>query len=59
MYFQEEKLLLKLKSSGSAVGFLPQNVLLPNKYPRMLKRKPSVKQITSHVFAAEHHECSR
>lgn len=55
--FHEKKLLLKFKFQFNIKSLSP--VIMTEKYLRMLKRKPRDKQVTSHVFAAEHHEWLR
>lgn len=57
--FMRKNSFWNLSSSSTVKSLSPVIMTLTEKYLRMLKRKPSDKQVTSHVFAAEHHEWLR
>lgn len=54
--FMRQNSFQNLSFSSTVKSLSPVIMTLTEKYLRMLKRKPSDKQVTSHTFAAEHHK---
>lgn len=54
--FLRQSSFRNLSFSSTVKSLSPVIMILTEKYLRMLKRKPSDKQVTSPMFAAEHHK---